>query len=438
MAIPFLHNINLTGNEIQNVKLHNTTTAPTAAEGAFYFHTSDNKFRVYVDDGSPAWENVAFESWVSANFNNYSLPLAANGTLGGIQIGYTTADQNYAVQLDSEKAYVNVPWTDTVDMGAGFAVSADTNTATTTITEGDTLTIAGGTNVTTVSNPDGTITIDATDTDTTYTAGTGLTLTGTVFSANVNATAQSTAAESVSSTASRTYAVQVDSSDNLVVNVPWVDTDTDTNDDVSNANLLAALAALESTNGAGTDENITIGASAGDTIVITGNLTVQGTTTTLNTETVTVEDNIILLNSGITGTGNGTDAGIEVNRGDDDNVSLFWDESEEAWTVTNTSGDYQILQAAGSPGGKIKIPLTEDASPTADNVTSVTKSSNKYTINHELSTQDLIIQIVDISDATPTFETVFADIERPTTGTITVDFANAVTDGDYKLLATQI
>lgn len=47
-------------------------------------------------------------------FNNYSLPLAADGTRGGIQIGFSTnaANRNYAVQLSSEKAYVNVPWTD--------------------------------------------------------------------------------------------------------------------------------------------------------------------------------------------------------------------------------------------------------------------------------------------------------------------------------------
>ena len=52
-------------------------------------------------------------TWVS--LNNYSLPLAANGTRGGVQIGYTTdgANRNYAVQLSSEKMYVNVPWTDT-------------------------------------------------------------------------------------------------------------------------------------------------------------------------------------------------------------------------------------------------------------------------------------------------------------------------------------
>lgn len=42
-----------------------------------------------------------------------TLALAANGTRGGIQIGYTQSEKNYPVQLSSEKAYVNVPWTDT-------------------------------------------------------------------------------------------------------------------------------------------------------------------------------------------------------------------------------------------------------------------------------------------------------------------------------------
>ena len=43
----------------------------------------------------------------------YSLPLAADGVRGGIQVGYTQSGKNYPVQLDNEKAYVNVPWTDT-------------------------------------------------------------------------------------------------------------------------------------------------------------------------------------------------------------------------------------------------------------------------------------------------------------------------------------
>lgn len=43
---------------------------------------------------------------------SYTLPVAADGTLGGIQLGYTQTGRNYPVQLDGEKAYVNVPWTD--------------------------------------------------------------------------------------------------------------------------------------------------------------------------------------------------------------------------------------------------------------------------------------------------------------------------------------
>lgn len=50
---------------------------------------------------------------IAEGANNYSLPLAANGTRGGIQVGYVANGKNYPVQLAGEKAYVNVPWTDT-------------------------------------------------------------------------------------------------------------------------------------------------------------------------------------------------------------------------------------------------------------------------------------------------------------------------------------
>ncbi len=63
--------------------------------------------------------------------NNYSLPLAANGTRGGIQVGYAANGRNYPVQLSGEKAYVNVPWTDTnttYDLSP-YAKTADVNAA---------------------------------------------------------------------------------------------------------------------------------------------------------------------------------------------------------------------------------------------------------------------------------------------------------------------
>ena len=76
---------------------------------------------------SSALVGYATQTWVSQNFNNYSLPLAASGTRGGVQIGFTTdaGNRNYAVLLSNEKMYVNVPWTDhTYSNGTGLSLSS--------------------------------------------------------------------------------------------------------------------------------------------------------------------------------------------------------------------------------------------------------------------------------------------------------------------------
>lgn len=86
----------------------------------------------------------------------YSLPLAANGTRGGVQIGFTTdaANKNYAVQLSSEKMYVNVPWTNTTySAGTGLSLSGTTFNHSNSITAGT----AGTSSATT--STDGTISI---------------------------------------------------------------------------------------------------------------------------------------------------------------------------------------------------------------------------------------------------------------------------------------
>jgi len=72
--------------------------------------------------------------------------------------------------------------------------------------------------------------------------------------------------------------------------------------------------------------------SGNGTLKIDGNLTVSGTTTTVESETVTIADNILLINSNATGTPS-ENGGIEIERGTEPNVELLWDESADRWSV---------------------------------------------------------------------------------------------------------
>jgi len=162
-------------------------------------------------------------------------PLTANATSGAI----TLTSRSYAGA--SNAGYVPVGGSGSTFLrGDGTWVTPDNSGGTITsidITEtGDALTI---TETGTATDPDFNIAGAGASTQyingelnlvtfpniPAYTAGTGLTLNTLEFDVNVDGT-NSVAANNSSSTASRTYKVQVDSGDNLVVNVPWADTNT--------------------------------------------------------------------------------------------------------------------------------------------------------------------------------------------------------------------
>lgn len=84
-------------------------------------------------------------------------------------------------------------------------------------------------------------------------------------------------------------------------------------------------------------------------VVIEGNLTVNGSQVVLNTEILNIEDNILVLNSNTTGPAT-VDAGIEVERGDDTNVRLQWDEGNNYWTFTNNGSNYYRLSTHATAG----------------------------------------------------------------------------------------
>jgi len=83
--------------------------------------------------------------------------------------------------------------------------------------------------------------------------------------------------------------------------------------------------------------------SVGD-VVISGNLTVSGTRTLVNSTYLNVNDAIITLASGQTGTPS-QDSGIEVERGSSANVAIKWNETTDKWTFTNDGSSYSNIAA---------------------------------------------------------------------------------------------
>jgi len=86
------------------------------------------------------------------------------------------------------------------------------------------------------------------------------------------------------------------------------------------------------------------GANTG-TVVVAGNLTVNGTTTAVNSNEVNIGDSIIVLNSDEAGTPS-QDGGIEIERGTSPNKSFIWNEGADAWDLSD-----ETLQGVVIDGG---------------------------------------------------------------------------------------
>ena len=105
-----------------------------------------------------------------------------------------------------------------------------------------------------------------------------------------------------------------------------------TDEDVSTANLYDRLTQISA---------MVLGDGNGS-ITINGDFNVVGTTTTVSTANINLEDNIITLNSAATTAA--ADAGIEVNRGSGNTVpQILWDESASRWKFTNNGSTYYNL-----------------------------------------------------------------------------------------------
>jgi hypothetical protein len=68
-------------------------------------------------------------------------------------------------------------------------------------------------------------------------------------------------------------------------------------------------------------------------LTLSGNLTVSGTRTYVNTTTLDVGDNIFTLNADLGASAPSQDAGMEIMRGTSANVQFLWDETNDRWST---------------------------------------------------------------------------------------------------------
>jgi len=173
-----------------------------------------------------------------------------------------------------------------------------------------------------------------------------------------------------------------------------------------------------------------IGLGTGDNVqftncVLTGNLDVQGTTTTIDSTNTTIKDPLIELNTGASS--NANDLGIIAERGSTgDNSCLIWDESEDAWiagTTTATGSSSGNLTIAAAPftcsaltattiTGSTSLALASGATVTGINDTDNMSDASATT----LATSESIKAYSDANVKAPgiqmTFETNTADADQ--------------------------
>jgi hypothetical protein len=145
--------------------------------------------------------------------------------------------------------------------------------------------------------------------------------------------------------------------------------------------------------------SFTTGAFSSD-VTITGNLTVNGTTTTVNSNTLEIGDNQIVLNADETGTPS-QNGGIEIERGTSTNVVLRWNETTDTWQATEDGTNYYNILLTDDIGVSVQgydaNNVVSDASSTfsadqnfGDNVKAQFGASNDLQIYHDTTASRIV------------------------------------------------
>jgi len=355
MAIPFLNNITLNNNEIQNVKLHNTANIPSPSPGHIYFDTDDNIAKYW--DGS-AWIDIV------SNTNDYINSLSFNTSDGVL----TAAVQN---QSDV-----------TIDLDGRYALASDIPATIVESVTGGTYITNSGTAADVILDHDATSRTDTTSTDAPAFGGTFEAVT----SVTTNATGHVTA-----------------------IDVSTVTIPANVDEDVTVANLITRLGEIS--------ENVTIGDASDVTVIIPGDLQVTGTTTTNNVETVSTSNGVIFEGNAadeneLTLLAGTLTSDRTITLPDATGTVALTSDLHSAVTL---AGSYDYITISGQELTLNQIDYSTDivnapTIPTNGDSTyaaTISDSVSGTTFNHGLG-EDVIVQLYD----TVTKETVYADVDR--------------------------
>lgn len=217
----------------------------------------------------------------------------------------------------------------------------------------------------------------------------------------------------------------------------------------------------------GLPDDVTIGQH----LTVTGNLTVNGTTTEVNSTTLTVDDKNIELGSTASPSDTTADGGGITLKGTSDKT-ILWENDTDSWDFNQNlnieSGyayrinDTSVLNATTLGSSVVNSSLTTlgtissgvwaatdvavahggtGASSAADaraNLGIVEKvtatigdgSATSFAITHNRSTTDVTVEVYDASSN----DTVFANVNRNSTSQVTVSFASAPATNAYKVV----
>ena len=232
------------------------------------------------------------------------------------------------------------------------------------------------------SSNQGVVNVPWTDTDTTYVAMTSSTL---GLGKLEDDTEQTVAANTVSSTASRTYGIQMNSSDQLVVNVPWTDT----------------TGAVDSVTASSTNDEIGAIISPTTGAVIVG-IDIKGTTN-LGAEPAT-DDELLLY-----------DTDGDVNKA----VTI----ANLASAVVNRKGSRLALNTGTTN-------VTQQSGPPAGTEGWVVACDDEFGISSAL---DVMVEVI-----TSGGETVYADVTR-SGGDMTINFVGSgIAQGTYEAILSVV